>query len=396
MTWRERRSIASGSQGGSVTRRFVCFVAVAVLLTLAGPAAGPAAVGDCVPAGNWGTPRADFATRVVELVNEHRASLGLPALAVSPTLTNSAVWKARHMAAYAYMQHDDPAPPVARTTAQRIAACGYGAGGWGENIAYGYSTPEAVMQGWLGSSGHRANIERSTYRVIGVGAATSSGGQVYWTQNFGTFDDSGSPPPPPPPPPSPPPPPPPPPSPPPPPAPPALPPSPPAPPPAPPGSASASRDRGDRAAGLGRDPERLASIRRCRQPACERRKLPRGQRRPPQRPQLVVRNLHARSERARQPFRRLPGLELCRLQPNGLALELGNGRLGNARLTNCRLDGDGGGREPNLGARSLRERKLRRRHSRRARPLHPHRRDELLLSRRSADDLLREALGVRR
>jgi hypothetical protein len=140
---------------------------------------------------------------VLSLVNAHRAAMGLTQLKTSPTLEASAVWKALHMAAYAYMSHDDPAPPVARTAAQRIAACGYAGGGWGENIAYGYATPDSVMQGWLNSPGHRANIENASYRVIGVGAAMNSAGRMYWAQDFGTFDDSGSasPPPPPPPPP---------------------------------------------------------------------------------------------------------------------------------------------------------------------------------------------------
>ena len=125
------------------------------------PQAADAVVGDCTPGSDWGTPRQDFAARVVDLVNQHRASKGLSQLTVSTTLTNASIWKSRHMARYLYMAHNDPAPPVARTTSERLAACGYPSTttGWGENIAYGYTTPEAVMQGWLNSPGHRANIE---------------------------------------------------------------------------------------------------------------------------------------------------------------------------------------------------------------------------------------------
>jgi len=161
------------------------------------PAAATAVVGDCVPGSDWGTPRQDLAPRVIELVNQHRASLGLTQLVVTPPVTNAAVWKARHMAKYLYMAHDDPAPPVARSTAQRVEACGVTAG-WGENIAYGYTTADAVMQGWLNSFGHRANIERSTFRAIGVGAATGSNGRIYWAQVFSTSTSGGSTPPPPP------------------------------------------------------------------------------------------------------------------------------------------------------------------------------------------------------
>ena len=74
------------------------------------------------------------------------------------------------MAYYGYMQHDDPAPPIARLWYQRVQACGYAGSGMGENIAYGYPTPQDVMNGWLNSPGHKANIENASYRAIGVGA----------------------------------------------------------------------------------------------------------------------------------------------------------------------------------------------------------------------------------
>jgi uncharacterized protein YkwD len=157
-----------------------------------------AAVGDCTAGSNWGTVRSDLAAQVVSLVNQHRAGLGLGALAESPTLTAAAVWKARHMAFYGYLSHNDPAPPVARSVADRLAACGYTSAGWGENIAYGQPSAASVMQAWLGSPGHRANIERSSFRAIGVGVATAASGTPYWAQAFGAVADAGAPPPPPP------------------------------------------------------------------------------------------------------------------------------------------------------------------------------------------------------
>jgi uncharacterized protein YkwD len=187
-----------------LTRAFAVLLAAGALVAAAptgvpgGTTVAQAFVGDCTPAADWPAQRQDFADRVIQLVNQHRASLGLSQLSVATAPTNSAVWKARHMARYLYMTHDDPAPPVARTTADRMAACGV-TGGWGENIAYGYSTPEAVMQGWLNSPGHRANIENASYRSIGVGAAVSSTGRVYWAQAFSTQTGTTPPPPPPPP-----------------------------------------------------------------------------------------------------------------------------------------------------------------------------------------------------
>ena len=178
-------------------RALVGVLGAAVLLLGAAAAAfnaprAAAVVGDCTPGSDWGTSRPDLAAGVVDLVNQHRTGMGLVALQVSPSLTNAAVWKARHMAHYAYLQHDDPAPPVARTVADRLEACGYPSRttGWGENIAYGYSTAQSVVDAWLNSPGHKANIENSSYRSTGVGAAATSSGVVYWSQEFGTAPGS--------------------------------------------------------------------------------------------------------------------------------------------------------------------------------------------------------------
>lgn len=182
-------------------RPAVAAVALALALLAAGaagfggPAASQAAVGDCVAATDWGTPRQELAPRVVELVNEHRARLDLVTLTSTKSLTDSALWKSRHMAKYAYFSHNDPAPPVARTVADRLEACAYPSRsyGWGENIAWGYTSAEAVMQAWLNSPGHRANIENASFKAIGIGVAANTTGRLYWTQNFGTYVGSTSP-----------------------------------------------------------------------------------------------------------------------------------------------------------------------------------------------------------
>jgi uncharacterized protein YkwD len=174
-------------------------LALSVALGSARPAG--AVVGDCVSDASWGTLNDSYAQQVLALVNQHRTGLGRTALVISPTLTNAANWKSLHMAYYRYMDHNDPAPPVARTTSQRLAACGYpiGSVGWGENIAYGYASPQSVMTAWLNSSGHRTNIENASFRAIGIGVARASNGTYYWTQAFGTLADGGAPPPQPPP-----------------------------------------------------------------------------------------------------------------------------------------------------------------------------------------------------
>ncbi len=75
-----------------------------------------------------------------------------------------------------------------RTFDQRIGEAGYtGAFPWGENIAAGQSTPEAVVTGWMASPGHCTNIMSAGYKAIGVGYGFSSSSTYrhYWTQDFG-------------------------------------------------------------------------------------------------------------------------------------------------------------------------------------------------------------------
>ena len=152
-----------------------------------------AAVGNCTPDSSWPAERADLEAQVLSLVNAHRTGMGLPALQTSPTLAASAVWKARHMAAYNERTHDDQAPPVARTFVDRVLACGYSGAGAGENIAWLYPTAASVMAGWLASPDHKANMEAG-WTATGIGAAMISGGAVYWAEDFG-FAGSSPPPP---------------------------------------------------------------------------------------------------------------------------------------------------------------------------------------------------------
>jgi uncharacterized protein YkwD len=161
-------------------------LSAAFLLVFGQPAGAAVVVGDCTPGASWPQSQPAFAAEVVQLVNAHRASRGLAPLAVSASLTRAADWKARHMAAYRYLAHNDPAPPVARTVGQRLAACGYGGKTYGENVAYGFPTAAGVVSAWLRSAGHRANIESRSFGTIGVGVATAANGSVYWAQNFGS------------------------------------------------------------------------------------------------------------------------------------------------------------------------------------------------------------------
>jgi len=164
--------------------RRLALVLAAISLAVTAPVSARSTT-ECTPQPVWGTGRADLAAEVVQLVNQHRASLGLAQLAVSAPLTASSTWKSLHMVGSGYFAHDDPAPPVSRTAYQRALACGYSGWHWGENIAFGQTSAQAVMSGWLASPGHRANIEGPSFTSIGVGVAPSASGQLYWTQNFG-------------------------------------------------------------------------------------------------------------------------------------------------------------------------------------------------------------------
>ena len=161
------------------------------MLGAAGAAGAKTLAADCTAGSDWGQPRQSLTPAVADLVNAHRATLGLRPLKISPTLTAAAVWKARHMARYGYFGHDDPAPPIARSAFDRIRACGYNGASAAENIAAGYRTPATVMQAWLLSPGHRANIEGAAWSVIGLGVAQAANGTLYWVQDFGSSDDSG-------------------------------------------------------------------------------------------------------------------------------------------------------------------------------------------------------------
>ncbi len=200
------RSVAHGRPvpyfRGALRRGLV--LAVVVLVTAVAAAAAPdaPAVTNCSPSASWGSNRADLAGQVIALINQHRATLGLAQLSVSSSLRASSEWKSLHMAGNGYFGHDDPAP-FSRSAYQRARDCGFSGGTWGENIAYGYATAQAVVNGWLGSSGHKANIENGAFTSTGVGVASSAGGQLYWTQNFGNDVGAAQPPAPAPPPPPP-------------------------------------------------------------------------------------------------------------------------------------------------------------------------------------------------
>ncbi len=116
----------------------------------------------------------------VKLTNDQRAQHGCSALRVDSRLRTAARAHSADMRDKHYFDHNSP---DGRTPWDRIKAAGYADPG-AENIAQGYPTAQAVVQGWMNSSGHRANILNCDLKAIGIGVATGQGGP-WWTQDFG-------------------------------------------------------------------------------------------------------------------------------------------------------------------------------------------------------------------
>lgn len=119
-----------------------------------------------------------YESEVIRLVNEIRQQNGLRPLAANWELSRVARYKSQDMRGNGYFSHNSP---TYGTPFQMLSAFGLSYRTAGENIAKGYASPQAVVNGWMNSSGHRANILNASYTQIGVGYV--SGGN-YWTQLF--------------------------------------------------------------------------------------------------------------------------------------------------------------------------------------------------------------------
>jgi uncharacterized protein YkwD len=120
------------------------------------------------------------AAEVLKLVNEERAKVGCSAVSANSSLADLAQDFSEDMAARGFFDHTDPdgASPWDRAEKAGISDLG------GENIARGQADAAAVMQAWMNSPGHRANILNCDFKTLGVGVHLGSGGP-WWTQDFG-------------------------------------------------------------------------------------------------------------------------------------------------------------------------------------------------------------------
>lgn len=119
-----------------------------------------------------------YEREVVRLVNVERSKAGLSPLEYDWELSRVARYKSQDMSDLGYFSHTSP---TYGSPFQMMKSFGISYRSAGENIARGYTTPASVVEGWMNSQGHRANILNSTFTRIGVGYVKDG---HYWTQMF--------------------------------------------------------------------------------------------------------------------------------------------------------------------------------------------------------------------
>lgn len=119
-----------------------------------------------------------YAAQVLKLVNEYRVQYGLAELTLDSSLSRVAQAKAQDMKDNNYFSHNSP---TYGTPFEMMQSFGVTYKTAGENIAMGYSSPAAVVEGWMNSEGHRANILNGSFTKMGLGYVSSGN---YWCQMF--------------------------------------------------------------------------------------------------------------------------------------------------------------------------------------------------------------------
>ncbi len=119
-----------------------------------------------------------YENEVIRLVNIERANYGLSPLAKRDDATAAARIRAKEIVQA--FSHTRPNGTSCFTVCKELGISYRSAG---ENIAYGYRTPQQVIEGWMNSEGHRKNILSASFTSIGVGCYRQ-GGTLYWSQLF--------------------------------------------------------------------------------------------------------------------------------------------------------------------------------------------------------------------
>ena len=124
-------------------------------------------------------PLKSYAEKIVTLVNAERRKAGVAELKIDPGLMTAANKRSKEITES--FAHSRPDGRECFSVLNEVSLPVYYAAG--ENIAYGYPSPEAVMNGWMNSPGHRGNILDPDFKYIGVGVYEEYA-MLYWTQIF--------------------------------------------------------------------------------------------------------------------------------------------------------------------------------------------------------------------
>ncbi len=119
-----------------------------------------------------------YESEVIRLTNEARKQNGLAPLSTHWELSRVARYKSQDMVDKHYFSHTSP---TYGSPFDMMKAFGISYRAAGENIAYGQRTPQEVVNAWMNSPGHRANILNASFTQIGVGYVANGN---YWTQMF--------------------------------------------------------------------------------------------------------------------------------------------------------------------------------------------------------------------
>lgn len=115
--------------------------------------------------------------QILTLVNEYRLSEGLKALTMDSVIWRYATEHNNYQINLEDINHDNFSERIENLIAE------IGGGAAAENVAMGYESPEAVVQGWISSEGHRLNM-LGDYNLTGISAKKSSAGDWYYCQIF--------------------------------------------------------------------------------------------------------------------------------------------------------------------------------------------------------------------
>lgn len=178
-------TVSSSASSETVVRMHAALSAALAEIT---PVAAPSEQAQAVVAGSH-CGLAGFQAELMQRINAWRASgatcgsygsfAPTTALAWNDALQSAAARHAGDMASHNFFSHTGSDGSNAGT---RISQAGYAWSRWGENIAAGYGTVQAVVDGWMASPGHCANLMKPTFKHVGVACVSSSAGSYrsYW------------------------------------------------------------------------------------------------------------------------------------------------------------------------------------------------------------------------